>query len=571
MTTARFEGNEGKTLVLEYDLFDLPTAQHKAGLAGLLLVVESMKRRGLAPRPEVDVGATSATVRTSREGFQALFDDLYDAEWVETESRQKWPGKTPKRTEEREVGTSDKPKKEKRFIYDVVQPRGRFLRAFYPPGAESWVKLWRDMIWNTQRSRPRARRVYDERADGKPSSLGGLWAEFEKSAKDRVRGRTRTTGFGGSLFVGAQDSNAERVSFKGTVEETLLLHFWPAIAAIYAPSRLKIDRGQEGLQAKSEDAGYLVVIPEPGHLEDFVADSISALGSLDPAARGNDYRPKAARIDVPAEGGLEYLYHLAMHRTAGRELADLLVAVEIYHLEKRGNNVRMLAADRLAPRRRLLEQYERLREQWANPLYKAVRLSNLLADAPWFQGFDRCFAENPWQMFVHTKETPAWPRFFGRDVRDVLATIEERDSSRKGEDDMSEEERIDALALRVHRLIRGYVNARTEERSGKKYKDFKNNRDDKGRVIYPKEYREAREKVCSDAFLAMRGRRDQDFVEYFTGTICSVPHYLPEDDYLAVAQALLADWQTVKTLSMLALSASSFLASETPAIQEDAS
>ena len=35
----------GASVTVKYDLFDLPTAQHKAGLAGLLLQIESMKAR----------------------------------------------------------------------------------------------------------------------------------------------------------------------------------------------------------------------------------------------------------------------------------------------------------------------------------------------------------------------------------------------------------------------------------------------------------------------------------------------------------------------------------------------
>ena len=79
------------------------------------------------------------------------------------------------------------------------------------------------------------------------------------------------------------------------------------------------------------------------------------------------------------------------------------------------------------------------------------------------------------------------------------------------------------LALCVHRLIREYVNRRTESKSGNKFEEFRNQKDDNGRIKYPQKYREARENICSDTFLAMRGRRDQDYIEYFTGTICSVP------------------------------------------------
>ena len=35
-------------VTITYDLFDLPTAQHKAGLAGLLLQIESMQSRKLS-------------------------------------------------------------------------------------------------------------------------------------------------------------------------------------------------------------------------------------------------------------------------------------------------------------------------------------------------------------------------------------------------------------------------------------------------------------------------------------------------------------------------------------------
>lgn len=114
----------------------------------------------------------------------------------------------------------------------------------------------------------------------------------------------------------------------------------------------------------------------------------------------------------------------------------------------------------------------------------------------------------------------------------------------------------DRLASRIYGLVNGYVLQKAESKTGISLDAIP--RDAKNHRIYPKEYREAREKICSDAFLAIRGRRDQDFIEYFTGTICSVPQYLPSDDFLLVSQALLTDWEKVKTLTMLALSACSW-------------
>ena len=118
------------------------------------------------------------------------------------------------------------------------------------------------------------------------------------------------------------------------------------------------------------------------------------------------------------------------------------------------------------------------------------------------------------------------------------------------------------LTERTYSLVRAYVFRKTESRSGIKWDDFKNKRvvdpaTGKERTDVPQKYRDAREKVCTDAFLRMRAcRARQDFVSYFTGTICSVPQYLPEAEYTAVAKAVLSEdqWEDVKSLAMLALS-----------------
>jgi len=110
----------------------------------------------------------------------------------------------------------------------------------------------------------------------------------------------------------------------------------------------------------------------------------------------------------------------------------------------------------------------------------------------------------------------------------------------------------DELALRVHSMIRAYVNHKTEKRCGKSYANFK------GSGYKDAQYIEANNKVCMDAFLAIRGRKDhREFIDYFTGTICSVPQFLGKEQYQNISVALLdsEQWETLKSLSMLALSA----------------
>jgi len=119
-----------------------------------------------------------------------------------------------------------------------------------------------------------------------------------------------------------------------------------------------------------------------------------------------------------------------------------------------------------------------------------------------------------------------------------------------------------ALSQRVHSLVKAYVYRKSESKSGMKWDDFKNKKvkdesTGKERINVPKRYREVREKVCADAFLRLRAcKAREDFVSYFTGTICSVPQFLPEAEYQIVADAILTDerWEEVKALTMLALS-----------------
>ncbi len=553
---------EGDRFILTYDLLSLPTAQHKAGLAGLLLMIDSLKQRIIEPFPIVDgLSPTGVRIAMTRNSLQTIFDDLYDSEWEEVSSKAKWQGKEPKRIEEIEVQSNGKTKREKRFVYDVVRPKGVFLQTYFPDGNGLYVKLWRDMLWSTLRGIPKTRLVYEERAVQRPSSLAaGYWSSLEKALAQHKKGGILTESISSSLFVGAEDANGERVAFRGPVEDNLLLHFWPIVSLIHVPRTWSLERSAEqGLRITRQEAGYVLSIPEPGRLDEFCEDVREVLRGLDPEPGG--LRPRAARIDLHEEGGLEYLYQFARHRSSAAHGDTLSVcALEIFHLQKHGNRIRQLAVERILPHKEVLVEYEQLRKKVRNPIFKEVLLRNLLEGAPWHSHFDRPVHQHPMPLFILCRgRTPREMVFFGLDARRKFKSLETQLEHDKIGGIMDDQTRDNQLALRVYRLIQTYVNQRTEEKSGKKFKDFSKHKDADGRIQYPSEYREAREKVCGDAFLAMRGRRDQEFVEYFTGTICSVPQYLNQEHYVAVAEALMSDWERIKILSMLALSAHSYL------------
>ncbi|HPP03146.1 MAG TPA: type I-MYXAN CRISPR-associated protein Cmx8, partial [bacterium] len=229
-------------------------------------------------------------------------------------------------------------------------------------------------------------------------------------------------------------------------------------------------------------------------------------------------------------------------------------------LEKQGNNIRKHTSDRIVPSTWLIHDYENLMKECRNPIYKSQRIQNLLDGSPWHNGFNSIFQKYPWEFFIYSKnKTPKVINFFGQDVEKKFRNIK----MEGGSFNMDAEIKDDQLAVKIYGLIKQYVNRTTEEKSGQKYEDFKNQKNAKGKINYPEKYLETREKICSNAFLAMRGRRDKDFIEYFTGTICSVPQWMPEADYVLVGQALIENWELVKTYSMLALSACSFVGKST--------
>lgn len=544
-------------MTLFYSLFDLPSAQHKAGLAGLLLLIDSLRQRGVGPLPEVhDLSATSVQLTFSKDSMQTIFDDLYDAALVERTSKSKWSGKAPKRieTEENQGEKSGKAKKQKIYIYDVVEPKALFLEHRYPGDEKGWLKLWRDMLWIILRAQPKARGVYEQRLNSAPcQEAESTWKELRKSAKKQGHAQS----IAGSLFVGAQATNAERVKFEGSIEQNLLLHFWPLTLQIFVPETIDRD-GKKEINGQT----YVLAIPEVSDLEEFREIFPRSLAALDPQVRG--YRPSASIITLPEEGGMEFLRNLSLiaeQRAESGEVKYSVSAIELFSLEKRGNSVKTHTANKIIPRRGLVSQYESVRQSCRNPFFKSRLLLNLLRDVDWTEGFPGLFSEYPAEFFIHTEKTPRQFPFFSTDVRKKFGIITDEFKLLEEEHAMAEATvpNPQSLEKRIYDMIGAYVRHKTEARANLKWSDFKDKKTPDGKMAIPPAYIEARQKICMDSFLAMRSRREQEFIEYFTGTICSVPQFLPADDYVFVSQALLEEngWEKVKTLSMLALSAHS--------------
>ena len=106
-----------------------------------------------------------------------------------------------------------------------------------------------------------------------------------------------------------------------------------------------------------------------------------------------------------------------------------------------------------------------------------------------------------------------------------------------------------ALEPLILQLVRGYVSRKVKNRTGLEWESSKEHEPSK------KSYSEARERIAREAFLAVRSRSGQDFVAYFAGTLCSVPHHLKQEQFILLSRALHERTEDVRTLTLLALSA----------------
>jgi CRISPR-associated protein Cmx8 len=386
-------------ITLRYDPFSLPTAQHRAGLAGLLVVIESLRRHGVKPLPNITPSPDGFyELSFSRENFQTVFNELYDAVHEERSQSQKRKDKAKKviPLKREEKRRDEKTGKEKTFyIYDQIVPKAGFLSLDMP---EPWLKLWRDSVWSTLRGIPLTRLPYENRGEKKDvQEAGKLWTELGKFIKNRDEGKLLTKDVPSCLFLGAQAVNAEMVPFLGRVDENILLHFWPVVMGVYVPEAVD----SEG---KTEFKGYVLAIPDVADMGGFVKVFPKAVAQLGTEMHG--YRPRDAVISVPQEGALEYLHHLlalAKSRTESQELAFYyLSGVEVYHLEKRGNSVHMLSSDHIGFDSSILEDYGNIRRRYASPLFRRQLVLNLLQrkPKPWFSGFDRVFSSHPREFFL---------------------------------------------------------------------------------------------------------------------------------------------------------------------------
>lgn len=382
-----------ESVSMTYHLADLPSAQHKAGLSGMLLLIRNLDERRqfgqeIGELPAIEqINAGQVTLSITAAGLQTLFDDLYAAEFVETKKGKEFP-----------------------------RPSGNYLRHWLDEGHEIWTKQLADALTSVIYSKPTTWNPFKERAGGRPvPKAGDLYRQLAQAGDDEKANQKVK----GQHFTGAGEENAERVGFATTPRLFLLLHFWILVSPLFAPRILKEERdtvtGERYLDAKIDPSAYLLAIPEPSDLAAFLDGMRDYWRQLSPAKAG--FRPAEAIIDMPAEAGLEFLLLLG-HDKANATVSILpVVAVELYALVKKGNNVNLASADRVQPNPEMLEEYRlHVKDGQAHPLFKRLAIGNLMAGQPWWNAAQSVLAHYDANNFFGRNAKMRF-RPFGYDAR----------------------------------------------------------------------------------------------------------------------------------------------------------
>jgi CRISPR-associated protein Cmx8 len=568
-----------ETLTLDYQLAELSSSQHRAGLAGLVLVVQWLQDDPIF-QEKVKAGAicrltrlddNGATLEINQSGLEALFDEIYSAhkdEKAETKLRKNKKGeiKEPIRTEEHEDidPKTKKPKVDQKtgrvrkkilYFYHVTIPKGSFLATEeYDPTFNKqsdtgiWIKLWRDGIWEILKGKHTSRLPFHNRADNRTESsytsdAVKLWEKLIKSPESSVK-------LPGSFFLGAQENNAENVKFQDKLRFQFLLHFWFYTAFIYIPqiTKLEKDKQQKKYVEKSNFFGYSIAIPDVSSLRFFCDDFKDILRNrgVEPIA----YRPRDVVVDLAIESALDALKKLKERLEiieGDKSISDLVLGFDVIHA-KPGEDVKILGITRIKPDSVMVDEYAQFRGAFRSPTFRQQYLGNLVKRKEWHAGFDALLCKLPYEQTIENK-------YFRGDVRKKIQSLIEEE---KHMAETSQKSTVSDIEILIFKLVKTYVRRKVESKYQLKWKEEWANKEGREKHKGYDEYSEKKSKISKSAFLEVRSRTEQgDFIRYFTGTLCSVPQYMGSDSYVKLAQALYdeEEYEKVRTLTLLALSA----------------
>lgn len=496
-------------LVLKYHLDELPTSQHRAGLAGLILLTQWLNQ------PKLKNGVCEftvikkdqATLKLDQEGLTRLFDTAFAA-------------------------TLEERGKEK---HAVLIPTGAFL-ASDNPGDQPWLTLWQEVLISILRKQAMARLPFLKRARGEPTKDAAegwkkLWAN-------------RTEQLSGTYLLGARAQNSDRTLFLSTSRLKFLLHFWPFVMWDY---RLTVMNRAGELKV----GDFVIGVPD-------VADLPLFCRAFSRVLQSRTHTPSL--ICVPAEAGLRAISEISSQLPLPQieELPPTaLLGIDLFQVETRQRDIQIKQITRQSFESSRLEAFPSLTKGYS--VLQHQQLLNVIAEQPAWTGVAPLCQREPIAKTIGSFH-------FCREARNLFhqgeaSTMKEKTTEPTGnipEPHADEAQKPSVRSPRttieaaIYQLVKIYLAKKLATRNGLQWKEVIGNK----KLIDL--YNDKKQALAKEAFYAARSRSsEQDFISYFTETLCSVSQQINEQEFMLVAQSLFEETEKVRTLTLLALSAQS--------------
>ncbi len=341
-------------VTLEYEITELPSSQHRAGLAGLILKIQWLQQQE-AFKASVDavcgiihLDPEKATLQLNLAGLTALFRSHYSASFEEREQlKPRKKGSQDLRIIQREIydEKTDLTKLTDIYIYQDIVPQGHLIQSFDPTANDTqiWTKLWQEATWGILRPTDRQRIPFKAIVDGAdPPEIEKVWKLLLKRPDSVVT-------LSSTYMLGVQRTNNEGMPMDDRASFFFLLHFWNYVAQIYQP--IHVD-------AKDNPKlhGYAIAIPDVRNLSSFCQHFPSILQQRSTKIKWG--KPEEAIVRDPIEAGLMMMSSIQTYLSAntdGIDINNLLFGVDVFHLFRKKHEAQILSIQHYLPDKDAIE------------------------------------------------------------------------------------------------------------------------------------------------------------------------------------------------------------------------
>lgn len=536
---------------LRYDPLEASfNALHRAGMVGLALQIEAMRKRN-ETLPEEDVtpvphlewieDGRGIEVTFTMQSFDAVLQERYLGETLVNDK----PAKKKK-------GKAASDKQE--VVKTVLIPRLRYLEVL---GADQ--KLQKDIrsaylgsFFSIYKERESFFSVTKEKKT-LAERINSLWATIASEGAADIQK---------SSLPNVVGNNLKGTSLHERGKDALLLHFWSLASWFFKPKSLKYDKNEKRII----DAWLppVIVVPDVSHVQDFF-DYIKSTYS-------RQFEPV---ISTHLEAALAFYiapsiaHGQAITREIKSEMNQLVNGASVF-VYRPGKQPEVVGVFNETYDDTTLQEYRDLLGRDLKSLpYRALRVENLLAGRVWYDGFNKLVDQWPLELFVPVKERGEDGAYKLREkaceLAQDLATDFRYFAEKEDEMEVEIKDAAASVPTLIDELVTNYLNWRVYNK-GQNPPDkeemieiFKKKKDS----LLEEEtgtlgrFNQLRSKVVNQEFVDFRGATDkQRFAELFITRLFEADfHTTPEQREMLRPFYEGSQWESGRWLTLMAISA----------------